>query len=288
MTASPLEPVFRPSARKVKAKRSFSWPGGPWSTTVAPTGSPPWTSASNPSMPVASRAMGSRFQGSRQAATDGEVRVDSDGITEGALEDAFRGVRSETLGADGPQIAMDGRDELSKAVQAALTPADHLVEHRPPEFLVVRRETVFHLRLDGRLAEVSNSVEQGVEVCHVEVDHFTKRTRFVFEVHFKAEARRSQPVLERPRIVRAAFYEPELREPLEELRRGRDVDFEDPRDLARQNPLSVPQRPQDREAVLAGKEEDRLPERLLVHGTEPSAEPLREVRSLSIVELGSS
>src|SRR6267143_1995351 len=249
MTASPLEPVFRPSARKVKAKRSFSWPGGPWSTTVAPTGSPPWTSASNPSMPVASRAMGSRFQGSRQAATDGEVRVDSDGITEGALEDAFRGVRSETLGADGPQIAMDGRDELSKAVQAALSPADHLVE-------------------------------QGVEVCHVEVDHFTKRTRFVFEVHFKAEARRSQPVLERPRIVRAAFYEPELREPLEELRRGRDVDFEDPRDLARQNPLSVPQRPQDREAVLAGKEEDRLPERLLVHGTEPSAEPLREVRSL--------
>src|SRR5467141_3134765 len=67
--------------------------------------------------------------------------------------------------------------------------------------------------------------------------------------------------------------------------RGRDVDFEDPRDLARQNPLSVPQRPQDREAVLAGKEEDRLPERLLVHGTEPSAEPLREVRSLGIVEL---
>src|SRR5712691_9292328 len=156
---------------------------------------------------------------------------------------------------------MDGRDELSKTVQAALVPADHLVEHRPPEFLVVRRKTVFHLRLDGRLAEVANSLEQGVEVCHVEVDHLTKRARFVFEVHFKAEARRSQPVLERPRIVGTAFYESELREPLEELRRGRDVDFEDPGDLARQNPLSVPQGPQDREAMLAAKKEDRLPER---------------------------
>src|SRR5712691_7753652 len=219
-------------------------------------------------MPVASRAMGSRFQGSRQAATDGEVRIDSDGISEGALEDTFRGVRAEALRADGPEIAMDGRDELAKAVQPALAPADHLVEHRPPEFLMVRRETMFHLRLDRRLAEVPNPFEQGVEVCDVEVDHLAKRTRFVFQVHFKTEVRRVQPVLERAGIVRAALDEPELRESLEELRRRRDVDFEGPGDFARQNPFSVPQGPQDREAVLSGKKDDRLPERLLVHGTE--------------------
>src|SRR3989441_4790253 len=55
----PLPPAFRPSARKVKAKRSFSWPGGPWRTTLEPIGSPPWTIASNPSMPVRSRSIGS-------------------------------------------------------------------------------------------------------------------------------------------------------------------------------------------------------------------------------------
>src|SRR5437667_86715 len=54
---SPLAPDFRPSARNVRAKRNFSWPGGPCSTTLEPAGRPPWTMASNPEMPVASRAM---------------------------------------------------------------------------------------------------------------------------------------------------------------------------------------------------------------------------------------
>src|SRR6266480_949392 len=263
-TTSPLPPDLRPSARNVRAKRSFSWPGGPWRMTLDPTGRPPWTMASKPSMPVASRVMRSRFQGPGEAATDGEVRIHAHGVPQGRLEDALRGVRSQALGADGP--------ELSEIVQAPSRPVDHLLEDGLPQFLMVRRQPVLHLRLDRRRAEVADSFEEGVEICDVEVNHFAQRRRVVHEVDVEAEVGRSQAVLERPRIVLSSFHQAELGEALQELRRGRDVDLEGTGDLAREVPIRVAKGPQDGEAVLAREEHDGPLERLLVHRRMPSSE----------------
>src|SRR5437016_3729654 len=119
-TTSPLPPDLRPSARNVRAKRSFSWPGGPWRMTLDPTGRPPWTMASKPSMPVASRVMRSRFQGPGEAATDGEVRIHAHGVPQGRLEDALRGVRSQALGADGPEVSVAAGALHQEVVAATL------------------------------------------------------------------------------------------------------------------------------------------------------------------------
>src|SRR6267143_582849 len=217
-------------------------------------------------MPVASRAMRSRFQRSGQAATDGQVWIDAHGVAQGRLEDALRGVGTEALGAHGPEVAVDLRDEFSQIVQAPSGPADHLLEDGLPEFLVVIRESVLHLRLDRGRTEVADSFEEGVEEGDVEVDHFAQRPRVVREVDVEAQVGRPQTVLERPRIVLPPFDEAELREPLQELRRGRDVDVQGTSDLAREVPIRVPEGPQDREAVLAREEHDGPLERLLVHG----------------------
>src|SRR5216117_210820 len=271
-TTSPLPPDLRPSARNVSAKRSFSWPGGPWRMTLDPTGRPPWTMASKPSMPVASRVMRSRFQGPGEATTDGEVRIHAQGVPQGRLEDALRGVRSQALGADGPEVSVNLGDELSEIVQAPSRPVDHLLEDGLPQFLVVRRQPMLHLRLDRRRAEVTDSFEEGVEICDVEVNHFAQRRRVVHEIDVEAEVGRSQAILERPRIVFSSFDQAELREALQELRRGRDVDVEGTGDLAREVPIRVAKGPQDGEAVLAGEEHDGSLERLLVHRRLPSSE----------------
>src|SRR5437879_2512136 len=218
-TTSPLPPDFRPSARNVRAKRSFSWPGGPWRMTLDPTGRPPWIMASKPSMPVASRVMRSRFQGPGEAATDGEVRIHAHGIPQGRLEDALRGVRSQALGADGPEVSVDLGDELAQIIQAPARPVDHLLEDGLPQFLVVRRQPVLHLRLARRGAEVADSFEEGVEICDVEVNHFAQRRRVVHEVDVEAQVGRSQAILERPRIVLPPFDQAELGETRSEERR---------------------------------------------------------------------
>src|SRR5437879_13525268 len=87
-------------------------------------------------MPVASRVMRSRFQRSCETAADGEVRIHAHGVAQGALEDSLRGVRSQTLRAHRPEVAVDLRDELSEIAQASLGLSDHLVEDRSPKFLV--------------------------------------------------------------------------------------------------------------------------------------------------------
>src|SRR5207249_382229 len=171
-----LPPARRPSARNVSAKRSFSWPGGPWRTTLEPTGRPPWTIASNPGIPVASRGVGSFLQRTTQAAAQREVRVRADRLPECGLEDPFRRVRAEPLGAYTPEIPVDRRDEFPQAVQARLGPIEHLLEDGLAELLMVRRETVFHLDLDRGRADVADPLEQGMEVGDVEVDHFPKRS----------------------------------------------------------------------------------------------------------------
>src|SRR5204863_9317654 len=117
-----LRPDLRPAARNVGAQRGSSRPGGPCRTTIDPTGRPPWTMASNPSLPVGSRVMRSRFHGPGEAATDGEVRIHAHGVPQGRLEDALRGVRSQALGADGPEVSVNLGDELSEIVQAPSRP----------------------------------------------------------------------------------------------------------------------------------------------------------------------
>src|SRR2546428_11213343 len=53
-TASPDR---RPSARNWRPNVSFSLPAGPWTTTLAPSGTPPPTMGSKPSTPVRTRAL---------------------------------------------------------------------------------------------------------------------------------------------------------------------------------------------------------------------------------------
>src|SRR5712691_3246066 len=130
---------------------------------------------------------------------------------------------------------------------------------------MVRRETVLHLNLDRRRADVPDPLEERVEVGDVEVDHLAKGPGFVFEIHLEAQVGGPQTILERAGVVRPAIHEPELRETLKELRRRRDVNVQGPRDLARKVPVPVAEGPEDRDAVLAGEEENRLSEGLLVH-----------------------
>src|SRR5207249_299683 len=159
VTTRALPPARRPSARNVSAKRSFSWPGGPWRTTLEPTGRPPWTIASNPGIPVASRGVESFLQRTSQAAAQREVRMCTDRVPEGGLEDSFRRVRAEPLGAHAPEIPMDRRDEFPQTVQARLGPIEHLLEDGLAALLMVRRETMFHLNLDRRRADAPNPLK---------------------------------------------------------------------------------------------------------------------------------
>src|SRR5881296_4176840 len=269
VTTRALPPARSPSARNVSAKRSFSWPGGPWRTTLEPTGRPPPTIASNPGTPVGSRGVESFLQRTRQAGAECEVRVRADRISECRLEDALRGIRSQSLRADVPEVPVDGGDELPESVQAGLGPIDHLFEDGLPEFLMVRGEAMLHLDLDRWRADVPDAFEEGVEVRDVEVDHLAQGTGLVVEIDLEPQMRGPQAILERAGVVRPAVDEPEFREALQELRRGRDVNVEGPRDLARQMPVPVAQRAEDRDAVLAGEEQNRLSESKLVHPGEP-------------------
>src|SRR5919198_1667698 len=228
MTRTPLAPALRPSARNVRANWSFSWPEGPWRMTLDPAGRPPWTIPSNPSMPVASRTMGSLFQGSCQAASDGEVGVPAHRLLERGLEDALRGVGPEALGADRPKVSVDVRHEFPEIIEPPFRARDHLVEHGLPEFLVVCREPVLHLRLDPGGPERPDAVEEVVEVGDVEVDHLSEGARVVGEVDLEPEVGGSKAVLMRSRVVGSSLDEAELGEPLQELRHGRDVDVERP------------------------------------------------------------
>src|SRR6266508_2056078 len=239
VTTSPLPPAFRPSARKVSAKRNFSWPGGPCSRMLDPSGSPPWTIASNPSMPVASRVVRSPLEGAAQAAPQRQVGMGADRVPEGPFESGSRRARPEALRAHGPEVSVHRRDELPQTVDAPVAAGDHLIEDRLAQLLVVRREAVLHLRLNRRRADESDPFEQGVEVRDVEVDHLAQRPGVVLEVELEAEAGVPESIFGGPRIVRPSLDEAELPEPLQELRRGRDVDVQAPCDLAREMPAVV-------------------------------------------------
>src|SRR2546428_1876952 len=253
---------------------------------LEPTGRPPWTIASNPGMPVGSRGVESSLQGTSQAASECEVRMGGDRVSERRLEDSLRRVRPEPLRAYVPEVAMDRRDEFPESVQARLGPVHHLIEHRLPELLMVRRQPMFHLNLDRGRADVSNPLEERVEVLDVEVDHFAKGSRLVLEIHLEPQVGGPQSILERAGVVGPTIDEAELCEALKELRRGRDVNVQGPRDLDRKVPVPVAQGPDDRDAVLAGEEENGLSERLLVHIGVPRNQACPGGRSLFVVELG--
>src|SRR5213593_3171856 len=182
VTTRPVPPDLSPSAKNVSAKRSFSWPGGPCRTTLEPTGKPPWTIASNPGMPVPSRAVGSSLQGTGQTGAECEVRVRADRVSECRLEDSLRGIRSQSLGADVPQVPMNSCDEFAETVQPRLAPIDHLFEDGLPELLMVRGETMLHLDLDRRRSDVPDAFEERVEVGDVEVDHLAEGTGLVVKI----------------------------------------------------------------------------------------------------------
>src|SRR5438445_1881287 len=232
---------------------------------LEPTGRPPWTIASNPGMPVGSRGVESSLQRTSQAASECEVRMGGDRVSERRLEDSLRRGRPEPLRAYVPEVAMDRRDEFPQSVQARLGAVHHLIEHRFPELLMVRRQPMFHLNLDRGRADVSNPLEERVEVLDVEVDHFAKGSGLVLEIHLEPQVGGPQSILERAGVVGPTIDEAELCEALKELRRGRDVNVQGPRDLARQVPVPVAEGPEDRDAVLAGEEENGLSEGLLVH-----------------------
>src|SRR5437867_7755983 len=160
---------------------------------------------------------------------------------------------------------MDRRDEFPESVQARLGPVHHLIEDRFPELLMVRREPMLHLDLNRRRADEPDPLEERMEVGDVEVDHLAKGPGLVLEMHLEAQVRGTQSVLERAGIVRPTVDEPEIRESLKELRRGRDMHVKRARDLARKVPVPVAKRSEDRDAVLAREKENRLSERLLVH-----------------------
>src|SRR3989475_9601588 len=154
---------------------------------LEPTGRPPWTIASNPGMPVGSRGVESSLQRTSQAASECEVRMGGDRVSERRLEDSLRRVRPEPLRAYVPEVAMDRRDEFPESVQARLGPVHHLIEDRLPELLMVRRQPMFHLNLDRGRADVSNPLKERVEVLDVEVDHFAKGSRLVLEIHLEPQ-----------------------------------------------------------------------------------------------------
>ena len=115
---------------------------------------------------------------------------------------------------------------------------------------MVRRQSVLHLRLDRRRADEPDAFKEEMEVGDVEVDDLPDWARTIVEVHLEAKAGVAKAVLERAPIVGSSFGEAELRESLEELRRGRDVNVEGPGDLTREVPVSVAEGADDREAVL--------------------------------------
>src|SRR3989454_528390 len=125
------------------------------------------------------------------------------------------------------------------------------------------------------------ALEEGVEVRDVEVDHLTKGASVILKIDFEPQMRGPEAVLERPRVVRPAVDESEVRESLQELRGRRDVNVKRPCDLAGQMPAPVSQGPQDCDAVFAREKEDCLTERLLVHsvGLERERAGRREVYS---------
>src|SRR5437899_2645022 len=139
-------------------------------------------------MPVGSRGMESSLQRTSQAASECEVRMGGDRVSERRLEDSLRRVRPEPLRAYVPEIPMDRRDEFPESVQARLGPVHHLIEDRLPELLMVRRQPMFHLNLDRGRADVSNPLKERVEVLDVEVDHFAKGSRLVLEIHLEPQA----------------------------------------------------------------------------------------------------
>src|SRR5207245_5601845 len=129
--------------------RSCSWPGGPWRTTLEPIGRPPWTIASNPGTPVGSRGVESLLQRTRQAGSEREIGMSADRVSKCRLEDSFRGIRSQSLRADVPEVPMDSRDEFPEAVQPRLAPVDHLFDDGLPLPLLVSAEAMLLLDLAG-------------------------------------------------------------------------------------------------------------------------------------------
>src|SRR5437867_9832256 len=104
-------------------------------------------------MPVGSGGVGSSLQRTSQAATECEVRIGADRVSERCLEDSLRRARPEPLGADVPKVPMDRRDEFPESVQARLGPVHHLIVDGLSELLMVRREPMFHLDLDRGRAD---------------------------------------------------------------------------------------------------------------------------------------
>src|SRR5436309_8461996 len=286
VTTNPLPPDLSPSAKNVSANWSFSWPGGPCRTTLEPTGRPPWTIASNPGMPVGSRDVGSSLQRTSQAATECEVRIGADRVSERCLEDPLRRARPEPLGADVPKVPMDRRDEFPESVQARLGPVHHLIEDGLSELLMVRREPMFHLDLDRGRADVPNPLEERVEVRDVEVDHFAKGSGLVLEIHLEPQLGGPQSILEGGGAVGPPIDEAERREALKEFPRGRDVKVRGLPDHARGGPVPVARAPDNRDAVLAGEEGNGLSESLLVHIGVPRNQACPRRRSLFVLELG--
>src|SRR5205814_698160 len=86
-------------------------------------------------------------------------------------------------------------------VEASLRADDHLVEHGPPEFLMVRGQPVLHLRLDRGRAEGPDFLEEGLEIHDEEVDHFAERTGVVGKVDVEPEMRGPEAILARAIIV---------------------------------------------------------------------------------------
>src|SRR5437870_9418501 len=189
VTTNPLPPDLSPSAKNVSANWSFSWPGGPWRTTLEPTGRPPPTIASNPGTPVGSRGMVSFLQRTRQAGAECEVRVRTDRISECRLVVALRGIRSQSLRADVSDVPVDCVVVLPVTVKAGLGPIDHLFEDGLPEFLMVRGEAMLHLDLDRWRADVPDGFGAGVEVRDVEVDHLAQGTGLVVEIDLEPQMR---------------------------------------------------------------------------------------------------
>src|SRR2546422_5983151 len=122
---------------------------------------------------------------------------------------------------------------------------------------------MFHLDLDRRRADVPNPLEERVEVRDVEIDHFAKGSGLVLEIHLEPQLGGPQSILERTGVVVPTIDEPELREALKELRRGPDVNVKGPRDLARDGPVPVAQRPENPDAALPGEEANALSRTLL-------------------------
>src|SRR3989304_2807485 len=126
-----------------------------------------------------------------------------DGLPEGGLEHPLRGRAAEGLRADGPEVAVEDRDELAELVDPSVAPFDHLAEDRGPEPLVIRRQAVLHVRLDAWPPASSDPVEQLVEIRHIEIDRLPERAGIVEEVDLEAESRGAEAILDGAAVPRA-------------------------------------------------------------------------------------